>query len=237
MNDREEYLAYIRGRKSSDKVNYHRLALKEMEQLKAQDRKPTILLHACCVVCACWPMDFLSDVFDITLIYNNSNIYPSEEYDLRLSELKRYLKERWNDKIKLIVTPYDNETYNLSLAERKDDPEGWKRCFGCYEKRMDEGFRYADEHGFDYFTTVMTFSRQKDSQKLNEIGLKLQNKYGHTKYFCSDFKKDDGQRKSNAICDTWNLYRQDYCGCIYSYGEKLKRKQTEVDHGPESEPV
>ena len=82
---------------------------------------------------------------------------------------------------------------------------------------MDEAFRYADENGFDYFTTVMTFSRQKDSQKLNEIGLKLQQKYQNTKYFVSDFKKADGQRKSNEICDAYNLYKQNYCGCIFSF--------------------
>lgn len=234
MNDREEYIAYIRGRKSSDKVNYHLQAVKEMTRLRQENRKPSILLHACCVVCACWPMDFLSDVFDVTLIYNNSNIYPSEEYDLRLSELKRYLKERWNNQIRLIVMPYDNETYNLSLQERKDDPEGWKRCFACYEKRMDECFRYADENGYDYFTTVMTFSRQKDSQILNQIGLRLQEKYTHTRYFCSDFKKADGQKKANAICDAYDLYRQDYCGCIYSYAARQKQKQTEADNGKET---
>lgn len=234
MNDREEYIAYIRGRKSSDKVNYHLQAVKEMIRLRQENRKPSILLHACCVVCACWPMDFLSDVFDVTLIYNNSNIYPSGEYDLRLSELKRYLKERWNDQIRLIVMPYDNETYNLSLQERKDDPEGWKRCFACYEKRMDECFRYADENGYDYFTTVMTFSRQKDSQILNQIGLRLQEKYTHTRYFCSDFKKADGQKKANAICDAYDLYRQDYCGCIYSYAARQKQKQTEADNGKET---
>ena len=216
MNDREEYLAYIRGRKSSDKVNYHRLALKEMEQLKAQDRKPTILLHACCVVCACWPMDFLSDVFDITLIYNNSNIYPSEEYDLRLSELKRYLKERWNDKIKLVVTPYDNETYNLSLAERKDDPEGWKRCFGCYEKRMERVFAYAEKHNYDYCTTVMSISNRKNADWINEIGEKLQRKYPGTTYLYADFKKGDGITENDRLNKELQLYHQDYCGCIYS---------------------
>ena len=218
MNDQEEYLAYIKGRKSSFKRNYHKESLKEMESLKEKfaDRRPRILLHACCVVCACWPMDFLHEAFDITLIYNNPNIWPKEEYDHRLAELKRYLKERWNDEIGLIVTEYTGEEYMKGLAKRKDDPEGWKRCFGCYEKRMDEAFAYADANGFDYFTTVMTFSRQKDSQKLNEIGLKLGEKYAHTKYFVSDFKKNDGQRKSNEICDAYHLYKQNYCGCVYS---------------------
>ena len=231
MTDEKEYLEYIYGRKSSDKVNYHLHAVKEMEALKAAGKKPKLLLHACCVVCACWPLDFLHDAFDITIFYNNSNIYPASEHDLRLAELRRYIKERWNDSIPIIVTPYDNETYNEFLSARKDDPEGWKRCFGCYEKRMDEGFRYAEDNGYDYFTTVMTFSRQKDSQKLNQIGLELQKKYEHAKYFCSDFKKDNGQIKSNAICDAYDLYRQNYCGCIYSY---MERQQREESNGPET---
>ncbi len=222
MNDFEEYAAYVRGRKSSFKTNWHKEALKEIGtfEQKFPDRKPKILLHACCVVCACWPMDFLSDAFDVTLIYNNPNIWPKEEWEHRLSELKRYIHERWNDSIPLIVTEYTGEDYMKYLSERKDDPEGWKRCFGCYEKRMDEAFAYADAHGFDYFTTVMTFSRQKDSQKLNEIGLKLGEKYSRTKYFTSDFKKADGQVKSNAICDAYDLYKQNYCGCVYSFRDE-----------------
>ena len=219
MNDLQEYIDYVKGRKSSSKVNYHKEALKEMDRISRMNagHKPKILLHACCVVCACWPMDFLHDTFDITLIYNNPNIWPKAEYDLRLSELKRYLKERWDDEIKLVVMDGDIESYMESLAFGKDDPEGWKRCFFCYEKRMDQAFAYADAHGFDYFATVMTFSRQKDSQVLNEIGLKLQEKYQNTKYFLSDFKKADGQRKSNAICEKYNLYKQSYCGFVYSY--------------------
>ena len=218
MNDLQEYIDYVKGRKSSSKVNYHKESLKEMDRIsRTADHKPKILLHACCVVCACWPMDFLHDTFDITLIYNNPNIWPKAEYDLRLSELKRYLKERWNDEVKLVVSDADIDGYMESLAFGKDDPEGWKRCFFCYEKRMDQAFAYADANGFDYFATVMTFSRQKDSQVLNEIGLKLQDKYQNTKYFLSDFKKADGQRKSNAICEQYNLYKQSYCGCVYSY--------------------
>ena len=216
MNDQEEYLEYLRSRKSSFKRNYHKESLKEIERIAKSGKKESILLHACCVVCACWPLEFLHDAFDITVMYNNSNIYPSEEYEHRLAELKRYLKERWKDEIPLIEMPYDNVSYTEKLAPRADDPEGWKRCFFCYEERMREGFAYADANGFDWFTTVMTFSRQKDSQKLNAIGLELQKEFSHTKYFVSDFKKDSGQLRSNQICDEYCLYKQDYCGCVYS---------------------
>lgn len=226
MNDleKEEYIAYILSRKSSFKRNYHKECLKEIEQFRKNnpDHSPSILLHACCVVCACWPIEFLkSNGFEVTVMYNNSNIWPKEEYEHRLCELRRYLKERWNDEVKLIVEPYDYDTYSRTiLKNRPQDPEGWKSCFGCYTERMNHAFAYANENHFDYFTTVMTFSRQKDSQKINEIGLNLGKQYKYTKYFVSDFKKANGAIKSEEICNNFCLYRQDYCGCETSYHER-----------------
>lgn len=222
--EKQKYLDYIRSRKSSQKVNYYRASLKEIERFHQEhpDRSPSILLHACCIVCACWPLDFLMDHdFTVTIMYNNSNIWPKEEYDHRLRELKRYLKERWNDQIGLVEEPYDYDRYQREvIPHRKEDPEGWKSCFGCYAERMHTAFAYADQHAFDYFTTVMTFSRQKDSQKINEIGLSLGKEFHHTRYFVSDFKKADGALKSARICDDYCLYRQDYCGCAFSYYER-----------------
>lgn len=226
MNDaeKEEYLAYLKGRKSSDKKNYYRISLKEIEQFHQEhpERSPSILLHACCIVCACWPLDFLSENgFDVTIMYNNSNIWPKEEYDHRLTEMKRYLHERWHDEIPLIVEPYDFAEYRQNvIPERNRDPEGWKSCFACYTQRMNHAFAYADQHHFDWFATVMTFSRQKDSQKLNEIGLSLEKNYHHTKYFLSDFKKANGALKSEKICNEYDIYRQDYCGCDVSWHER-----------------
>ncbi len=201
------------------RVNYHLECLKEMDRLSKQNTKPSLLLHVCCAVCACWPLEFLHNTFDITVFFNNSNIYPEAEHDLRLSELKRYIDARFPE-IRIIVTSYDNAAYTEKLAPMKDDPEGWKRCFFCYEERMDEAFRYADARGFDYFTTVMTSSRQKDSQKINGIGLKLQERYGNTKYLKSDFKKGGGQTRSAELVAEYGIYRQDYCGCVYSFAER-----------------
>ncbi len=226
MNDleKEEYIQYVLSRKSSNKRNYYKESLKEIKDFYQinPEKKPTILLHACCIVCACWPIDFLKENgFEIQIMYNNSNIWPKEEYDHRLSELKRYIKEKWNDSIPIIEESYNYDEYaSTILKNRGSDPEGWKSCFGCYAERMNVAFRYADEHHFDYFTTVMTFSRQKDSQKINEIGLNLSKQYPNTKYFVSDFKKANGALKSEAICNEYCLYRQDYCGCEYSYHER-----------------
>ena len=223
-SDKQAYIAYVLSRKSSNKHNYYKESLKEIEKFKKEhpDHKPSILLHACCVVCACWPIDFLKENgFDVTIMYNNSNIWPEQEYEHRLSELKRYIKQRWDNAIQIIEEPYNYEAYEATiLKNRGDDPEGWTSCFGCYGERMNAAFAYADEHHFDYFTTVMTFSRQKDSQKINEIGLTLGKKYTHTRYFVSDFKKANGALKSDQICNDYCLYRQDYCGCRFSFLER-----------------
>ncbi len=216
--EKEEYIAYLKGRKSSSKVNYYLLSQKEIATIRQEftDRKPRILIHACCAVCASWPLEMLAEIFDVTVYYNNSNIWPTAEYERRRDELVRYIEET-NPAIELIIPAYDNEAYTKMLEPRKDDPEGWKRCFFCYAYRMDEAYRYAAEHGYDYFTTIMSISRQKDSQKMNEIGRDLSAKYPAVRYFYSDFKKGGGQVRQKELVDAHQLYRQDYCGCIYSY--------------------
>ena len=159
-------------------------------------------------------------------MYNNSNIYPEEEYEHRLGELKKLLKFYKRDHdfdIKLIEVNYDNKAYMKDLEPYKDLPEGQERCFLCYEKRMDEAFKYADENGFDYFTTVMSISRYKNAVKINEIGEKLQAKYKNTKYFYADFKKKNGEVLGKQIRAKYDLYDQQYCGCQYSYEDYLRR--------------
>ena len=161
--------------------------------------------------------------FSLTLYYNNSNIYPKEEYERRKNELIRFVHEVYGESVSMVFPAYDNVSYTKELEPMKDDPEGWERCFYCYEKRMEEAYRYATEHDYDYMTTVMSISRQKDSQKLNEIGEKLSKKYPKVKYFYSDFKKKGGQIRRDEIVKEYDLYHQDYCGCIYSYQERQKK--------------
>ena len=213
---------------SKPKKNYYLTSLDEVKGFDPNN-KPRLLLQVCCGPCSCHPLVWLSQYFDITIYYNSSNIYPKEEYDHRESELERLLDNLERDygfRPKLIVPPYDNEAYNLSLEPYKDEPERGARCKVCYQKRMTEAFDYADEHGFDYFCTVMTISRQKSSIILNEIGRLLEESKPHkAKYFYSDFKKDDGILKGKAIRERYSLYNQDYCGCVYSYEEKLAREK------------
>lgn len=216
----------------ANRINYYKKSLQIIDNLGDLQRKPKLLLHACCGPCATFPLTFLCPHFDVIIFFNNSNIYPSEEYYRRLNELKKLLelyKRDFGFEIGLIETKYDNDSYNVDLEPYKDLPEGQIRCFICYEKRMDEAFRYADEHGFDYFTTVMSVSRQKSSQKMNEIGEKLQAKYKHTKYFFSDFKKNRGIDIGRELKIKYNLYQQLYCGCKYTY-EKGLAKQKEKEN-------
>ena len=213
-----------------NKINYYEKSMQIIKDIQDLQRKPRLLLHVCCGPCSAYPLTFLCPIFDVTIMYNNSNIYPESEYQKRLGELKKlieYYKRDFGYEINLIEPKYDNEGYNIDLEPYKDLPEGQIRCFICYEKRMDQAFKYADENGFDYFTSVMTISRYKNAQKINEIGEKLQSKYRHTKYFFSDFKKKNGEIQGKQLADKYDLYQQKYCGCKYTYEEYLRRLEDE----------
>lgn len=202
--------------------------MNELEKIKTLDYKPKLLMHTCCGVCVSYPALYLSQYFDLTLYYNNDNIYPFEEYNRRFEEMERLIKQYNQEKgtnIKIIKTEFDGDNYLKKLEPLKNEPERGKRCVYCYSLRMDSAMKYASENNYDYFTTVMTISRQKDSKVLNEIGEKLQFKYPNVKYFYSDFKKDDGISKGNQLASLYNLYRQNYCGCYYSYQEMLQRNK------------
>ncbi len=210
-----------------DNFTYYRKGLETLEQIKKSGKKTTLLMHSCCGPCNAYPMELLVEYFDLTLYFNNSNIYPSEEYTRRLEELKKYvdfINKKHNTNIQMIVTTYDEENYRKCLEPLKDEKEGHARCKLCYEKRMNEAYKYASDHNFDYFTTVMTISRQKNSIVLNQIGEKLSNIYPNTKYLYSDFKKGQGIDKGLEIAKDHNMYRQKYCGCYYSLLAATKKR-------------
>ena len=203
------------------KINYNDVAIAEMATFG--NKKPSLLLHACCGPCSCYPLLFLCPHFQVTIYYANSNIYPSEEYTRRRDELKFALKQfedEYGYHVDLIIPPYDHEAYMEDLRPFANEPERGKRCLLCYEKRMDESYGYAEEHGFDYFTTVMTISRQKSSLAMNEIGKKLEAKHPKTKYFYSDFKKKNGILIGKEMRERYGLYNQRYCGCEYSLASR-----------------
>ena len=209
------------------KTYYYDLSIHTIEEIKKNNVRPTLGIHVCCGPCMAFPLEFLSKYFKVVILFSNSNIYPNEEYFRRLDELKRYVNifnEKNNGDTEVVEFDYNNEEYNKCLVSLKDEKEGGKRCLKCYEMRMDRTYKYADEKGFDYFTTVMTISRQKSSLIMNQIGERLSKKY-QTKYFYSDFKKKKGAERGQEIVKEYNMYSQQYCGCIYSYNEYLTRKK------------
>lgn len=176
--------------------------------------KPTLLLHACCAPCSSYCIEYLHRHFDITLFFYNPNIYPCEEFDVRASELKRLVSEMGLD-IPVIVPENDTQSFYSMAKGREKLREGGERCFDCYRLRLEKAAAYAKENGFDYFTTTLSISPLKNAGKLREIGLMLEAKYG-VKNLPSDFKKKEGYKRSTELSKQYNLYRQNYCGCVYS---------------------
>jgi len=202
--------------------NYQKILQNTIKSIDIAGKKPKLLLHACCGPCFTIPYEILKDHFDITIMYNNSNIYPKNEYQRRLNELKKYI-EKIDKQINLLVADYDNENYNKILEPNKDDKEGHERCRICFRKRLGDGFKYASENGYDYFGTVMTISRYKNAQDINKIGFELEKQYPNTKWLFADFKKNDGYEKSLILIKENGMYFQEYCGCIFSYQSFLNK--------------
>ena len=189
---------------------------KHLQQIKELTGRPTLLLHVCCGVCSVYPLVYLNDHFDITVYFSNSNIYPYEEFLRRLGALNQYLSVMKEKDIKVIVGRYDYDEFDKFLSLNKDEPEGGKRCYSCYERRMKEAFSYAHEYHYDYCSTVMSISNRKNADYINEIGEKLEKKYPDVKYLYADFKKGDGITLNERMNKELGLYHQNYCGCKYS---------------------
>lgn len=197
------------------KVNYKKIFEEEINKIKALSKRPTLLLHACCAPCSSAVLELLNEIFDITLFFYNPNIYPKEEFVFRLDELKRLTKAMRLDKINTVSPKYDPGEFEEIAKGMENLPEGGGRCAKCYRLRLEKAALYAKENKFDYFTTTLSISPYKNAAWLNEIGLALEEEYD-VKYLCSDFKKGDGYKRSCALSKEFNLYRQDYCGCVYS---------------------
>ena len=203
------------------KTTYSLEMEKIIENIKKQNIVPKLLLHSCCAPCSSYVISTLIPYFDITILYYNPNIEPYEEYEKRKEEQKKLLKQLNSPhQLNMLDCDYDNAKFHETVANLENEKEGGKRCFKCYELRLLYTVLKAQENNFDYFGTTLTVSPYKNSQKLNEIGLELEKKY-HLKFLVADFKKKDGYKKSIELSAKYNLYRQNYCGCIYSQrGEK-----------------
>lgn len=190
------------------------------------DSRPRLLLHACCAPCSSYVLEYLSPYFDITLFFFNPNISPVEEYKFRADELRRLIGLMGlEDKVSLICADYDSAPFDSLAKGRESLKEGGSRCADCYSLRLSETARLAKEGGFDYFTTTLSISPYKNAVWLNEIGAAEAEKNG-IKYLFSDFKKKNGYKRSCELSELYGLYRQNYCGCIYS---KLQNEKDSED--------
>lgn len=208
------------------KKNYYLEFLKDYHSIKGtckNDELPKLLLHVCCGACSSFPLPFFVDLFDITIYFTNSNIYPAEEFNLRLSELKRYVKfinEKINTKIKIVTDEYNYENFKMDLISFKDEKEGGRRCKICIYKRLKRTFDYALNNGFIFVSSIMTVSRNKDVDYINEVGELINKEYPSLKFIHSDLKKNNGQDIGVEISKLFGIYRQDYCGCEFSFLNK-----------------
>lgn len=192
-------------------------ANKLKEIIDKLDYKPKLLLHSCCAPCSSYVITYLYDYFDITILYYNPNIHPYEEYKKRKDEQIRLISN-FNG-VKIIDCDYDNDIYNEVIKGLENEPERGSRCTKCFYLRLNKTGEIAKKNDFEYFGTTLTVSPYKNAKLLNEIGEDISKKYD-IKWLYSDFKKNDGYKKSIELSKKYDLYRQDYCGCIYSKRDK-----------------
>ena len=201
-------------------MNYDKEMIKILENL---DYRPSILMHSCCGPCSTAVIERLTKYLDITVIYYNPNIEPKDEYEKRKYEQLKVVKRLG---IKFLDCDYDNETFKEMARGLENDKEGGRRCHKCYLLRLEYVAKIACDLGFDYFSTTLSVSPYKNAEVLNKIGLNLERKY-LVKYLVNDFKKRDGYKRSIELSREFDLYRQDYCGCLYSLEYTRKEDNNE----------
>ena len=207
-----------------NKVNFQKILDKTIEQIKEQDKIPTLLLHSCCAPCSSYVLEYLSSFFKITIFFYNPNISSKEEYQHRIEEQKRLINAlSVKHPIDFIEGNYDPDRFYQVTKGFENAPEGGQRCFLCYKLRLEEAAKLA-QNNFDYFTTTLSISPHKNAVKLNDIGDKLSKKY-KIPYLYSDFKKKNGYKRSIELSKEYDLYRQDYCGCVYSISSQVPGTQ------------
>ena len=207
------------------KINYQKELDKVIKKLEERGEVPKLLLHSCCAPCSSYVLEYLSNYFEITVFYYNPNIYPEEEYWKRVEEQKGLIRSmKTLHPVSFLEGVYEKEAFYKMAEGMEALKEGGVRCFACYEMRLRKTAELAKEKEFDFFTTTLSISPMKNAQKLNEIGRSVGAEYG-MEYLLSDFKKKNGYKRSIELSAIYGLYRQDYCGCEFSY--KARKSQTE----------
>lgn len=217
-----------------NKINYQKELDKKIQELTESGQVPSLLLHSCCAPCSSYVLEYLSRYFRITVLYYNPNIYPESEYHTRAKEQQRFIQQ--------LPTPYPvtflegeyipKDFYNCARG-MEHLPEGGQRCFACYRLRLEAAAQTAKEKGCDYFASTLSISPLKNAEKLNEIGSQLAEKYG-VAWLPNDFKKKNGYKRSTELSREYHMYRQDYCGCVYSLRERHPDTPISSERSPAS---
>lgn len=204
-----------------NKINYQNELDKILSDIERAGTVPSLLLHSCCAPCSSYVLEYLSRYFKITVFYYNPNIYPEEEFYKRRAEQERFISELpVENTIGFIGTEHMSDEFYKAVKGLEHIREGGERCFACYRLRLEASAAAARDMGADYFTTTLSISPMKNAQKLNEIGGELADKYG-VKYLFSDFKKKNGYKRSTELSREYGIYRQNYCGCVFSLNERF----------------
>lgn len=202
-------------------MNYHKICKEILTNL---NYTPKILLHSCCAPCSSQVITLLTEYFDITILYYNPNIYPKDEYIKRKEEQIKLINEiEHKNKIDIIDCDYEKNIYENTIKGLENEPEGGKRCQQCFILRLEKTAQIAKKLNYNYFSTTLTVSPHKNSTIINNIGYELEKKY-NIKWLPSDYKKEEGYKKSIELSKKYNLYRQDYCGCKYSIRKETQEK-------------
>lgn len=206
--------------KPDQKINYDKVLQKVMTEWQTQAQRPKILLHSCCAPCSTYSLEYLCSHADVTILFANSNIHPASEYERRKQVQKSFVDEfnkRTGANVGFIAGDYEPEKFNQMVLHKglASEFEGGKRCTACFQMRLDIVAQKAQLLGFDYFGSALTVSPHKNSQLINEVGLDMQKIYS-VNYLPSDFKKNNGYKRSVEMCGEYDIYRQCYCGCVFA---------------------
>ena len=189
---------------------------------KQGERRPRVLLHVCCGPCSSSVLEYLTQYFDLTLLWYNPNISPEAEFNLRRETLEKLVRDMGlADRVSILLEPWRSEDYAARVVGLENEPEGGRRCTECFRLRLEETARIAAEKGFDWFCTTLTLSRHKDAVRINTLAEEIAAKTG-ARWLPSDFKKHDGENRSIELCERYNVYRQLYCGCEYSLKQRME---------------
>lgn len=219
----------------NQKVNYDRVLQKMIQKWQAENARPTILLHSCCAPCSTYTLEYLAEIADVTVYFANSNIHPRAEYERRKIVQEEFItafNQKTGNQVKFLAAPYEPNVFIQMVKEKEltQEAEGGKRCTACFQMRLDIVAQKAAAEGFDYFGSALTLSPKKNSQLINEIGIEVQ-EFFDTSYLPSDFKKNNGYKRSIDMCKEYQVYRQCYCGCLFAakqQGIDLKEIQKEA---------